>query len=155
MPIRLDTNNSIKGFTLLEVMIALLIFSIGLLGLAGLQAGSLRSTKISDNRATAIIAAHDMAARIQTNSHAAAYFYKLASSKIPSYSTNCTLAKCTLNKDVADWDMYQWDTYLKNSLPSGYGTITKINGIYKITVYWDENGTGIANKYYEMDFQGS
>lgn len=155
MPIKPETNTTRTGFTLLEVMIALLIFSIGLLGLAGLQAGGLRSTKISDNRATAIIAAHDMEARILTNSHGAAYLYKLTSSSIPSYNTNCTLNICANVHDVADWDMYEWDTYIKNSLPSGYGTITKANGIYKITVHWDESGTGNSNKSYEMDFQGS
>jgi type IV pilus assembly protein PilV len=66
-PIKQPVTRTISGFTLLEVMVALLVFSIGLLGLAGLQASSLQNNKTADMRSVAIIAAHDMAERIRAN----------------------------------------------------------------------------------------
>ncbi len=56
-----------KGFTLLEVLVALVIFSIGLLGLAGLQILSLRLTGDSLLRTTAAILANDMIDRMRAN----------------------------------------------------------------------------------------
>ena len=64
---RIAVNLKQRGFTLLEVMIALLIFSIGLLGLAGLQAGGLRSNNQAQLRTIAVIQAYDMADRIRAN----------------------------------------------------------------------------------------
>ncbi|HID48830.1 MAG TPA: type IV pilus modification protein PilV, partial [Chromatiales bacterium] len=64
----IPTPKPARGFTLLEVMIALVIFSIGLLGLAGLQARGLQSNTTAQYRTTAMILAYDMADRIRANS---------------------------------------------------------------------------------------
>lgn len=146
----------IAGFTLLEAMIALLIFSVGLLGLAGLQAGSLKNSKVSDWRSIAIIAAHDMANRITANNRGAdvstnSPIYTNITTA-PSGPVNCvTTANCTQG-DLEQWDAYEWETYLANNLPSGAGTVkTLAGGGYEITVSWDEGNTGAANKSYKTD----
>jgi len=53
--------------TLVEVMIALVILSVGLLGLAGLQVQGLRGTSGSNSRVQAIFIINDMAERIHAN----------------------------------------------------------------------------------------
>lgn len=58
---------TIQGMTLVEVMIALVILSVGLLGLAGLQVHGLRGTSNSNSRAQAVFIASDMAERMQAN----------------------------------------------------------------------------------------
>ncbi|MGD9591937.1 MAG: type IV pilus modification protein PilV [Candidatus Berkiella sp.] len=63
----LSLKNKANGFTLLEVLVALMIFSIGLLGLAGLQIFSLRLTGDSLLRTTAAILANDMIDRMRAN----------------------------------------------------------------------------------------
>jgi len=55
------------GFTLIEVLIALVILSIGLLGMAGIQLQGLRGTTSSTLRSDATILANDIAERIHTN----------------------------------------------------------------------------------------
>lgn len=55
------------GFTLLEVLIAVVVFSIGLLGLASLQVMGLRLNHDSLLRTVATIQANDMADRMRTN----------------------------------------------------------------------------------------
>lgn len=73
-----------KGFTLVEVLVALLILSIGLLGLAGLQAGGLRSNHSAYLRSQAVMLAHDMADRMRSNPVAAAAdCYKIPNAGCP------------------------------------------------------------------------
>ncbi|VAX12970.1 hypothetical protein MNBD_GAMMA24-2605 [hydrothermal vent metagenome] len=62
------TLNTIQGMTLVEVMIALVILSVGLLGLAGLQIHGLRGTSNSNSRVQAVFIASDMVERMRANS---------------------------------------------------------------------------------------
>lgn len=55
------------GFTLLEILVALVILSIGLLGLAGLHVSSMRGNNGSYLRAQATLIANDLAARMYAN----------------------------------------------------------------------------------------
>jgi len=61
----------LNGFTLLEVMISLLILSIGLLGIAALQANSLKTNHGAYQRTQAIFLAYDMMDRLRANRTAA------------------------------------------------------------------------------------
>jgi type IV pilus assembly protein PilV len=60
----------IDGFTLIEVLITVVIFSIGLLGLAGLQVKGLTLAQDSMQRTTATLLANDMADRMRANRNA-------------------------------------------------------------------------------------
>lgn len=55
------------GFTLIEILIAVVILSIGLLGMAGIQLQGLRGTTSSTLRSDATIMANDLAERIHAN----------------------------------------------------------------------------------------
>ncbi len=55
------------GFTLIEVLIAMLVLAVGLLGLAGLQATSLRNNQSAYNRSQATQLAYDLADRMRAN----------------------------------------------------------------------------------------
>jgi type IV pilus assembly protein PilV len=54
-----------RGFTLLEILIAVIVLSIGLLGLAALQASSLKNSEGSLQRSVAVAAAYSLVDRIQ------------------------------------------------------------------------------------------
>lgn len=56
-----------RGMTLLEVMIAMVIFSIGMLGLAALQVAGISETGNSEKRTQATLIANDMIERIRAN----------------------------------------------------------------------------------------
>ncbi|MGH8507058.1 MAG: type IV pilus modification protein PilV [Stenotrophobium sp.] len=60
-----------QGFTMVEVLVALVILSIGLLGVAGLQLSGVRDTQDSYFRSQATIAMNDLAERIYANVPAA------------------------------------------------------------------------------------
>ena len=121
------------GFTLLEVMIALLIFSIGLLGLAGMQVHGIQNTHKALNRSIAIQQAYDMSERIRANRAgiAAGDYDDLSISTVGcAQDQDCSSIP---HKDFQDW-------YNSNAsmLPSGQGTVKGENGVITVTVHWNE-----------------
>lgn len=60
-------SRQMKGFSLLEVMVALIIIAIGMLGIAKMQGLALSSTTASRSRALAAIEASSLAAAMQAN----------------------------------------------------------------------------------------
>jgi len=139
------------GFTLLEVLIALLILSVGLLGLASLQTRGLAMGHNAYLRGQAVLLARDMAERIRVNSNYVlttedtdATEYTVDYSQTPT-STDCSTASCT-PAQLAQYDVDQWLTSLGNILPAGDGQISKDEGgvDYVITVRWDSERNGVA-----------
>jgi type IV pilus assembly protein PilV len=127
------------GFTLIEVMVAVLVMSIGLLGLAGLQATSLRFNNDSSAQTQASYLASDMTDRMRANvSRVADYPGKAAVD-----NALCdTAASCTPD-DMAANDIFDWTEALADTLPGGQGSITALaGGLYTITVMWDEQRSG-------------
>jgi len=56
-----------RGFSLVEVLVAVLVLSVGLLGLAALQVMSLRASDSARMRTAVSIAAYDLADRLRAN----------------------------------------------------------------------------------------
>ena len=143
------TKKQQTGFTLLEVLIALLVLSVGLLGLAGLQTRGLATGHNAYLRSQAVLLARDMAERIRVNTNyvlttedSSETVYTIDYDQTPT-STDCSVASCT-PAQLAQYDIDQWLTSLGNILPTGDGQISK-NGVdYVITVRWDSERNGIA-----------
>ena len=127
------------GFTLMEVLIAVLILSIGLLGLASLQANGLRSNFSSYARSQAVILANDMADRMRANlTEAVAGTYNVNATVA---APDCAAAACN-TADMASYDIATWYTSLQNTLPQGTGTIGGNGTVFTISVMWDDDRTG-------------
>ena len=75
---RRNTETS-KGFTLIEVLVAITIVMVGLLGLAGMQARAQVAEFESYQRAQALVLLYDMMDRIQNNRNTASCFVNSAS----------------------------------------------------------------------------
>ncbi len=131
------------GFTLLEVLVAIVILSIGLLGLAGLQAAGLRNNQSAYLRTIATQQAYDMADRIRANA-AGAGIAAGAYDNISSTGSNpgCITGGCT-PAAMAQYDAYEWNTANASLLPAGKGTVTRVAANrFTITVMWDDARTG-------------
>lgn len=105
------------GFTLIEVMVALVIFSIGLLGVAGLQTAGLKTTHQSYQRTVAVTAARDMADRMRANMTGVRNNAYSSFTAAPSTDPGCTGSACT-PASIALHDAFQWYASLANLLPS-------------------------------------
>ena len=126
-----------QGFTLLEVLIALLVLSIGLLGLAALQTTGLRSNQMATMRTLATQIAYDMSDRMRANPGGlttTAQEYVIA--------TNATPAAPPVTR--ADIDLTEWRAQVVR-LPGGLSRITQSAGTpvtHEITMFWDEERKG-------------
>jgi len=150
-----------RGFTLLEVLIALLVFSLGLLGLAGLMIMSIKTNHSAYLRTQATFLAESMADRMRADSMAiwsSSYngSYPLASGS----SDPCAGGVACSAVDVASRDKFIWSQQLRDSLPNAAATITctpsagivtpsasanpPYNGLCAMRITWNESSTQVA-----------
>lgn len=134
-----------SGFTLLEVLVAVLVLSIGLLGLAGLMASSIRNNQSAYQRTQATWLAYDIADRMRANrpvalaSTALGTGYNTALGSPAVCATNPALAGSMAAQDLAGWK-----NLLACTLPAGDGAVdVDANRTVTVTVQWnDSRGTG-------------
>lgn len=141
-----NTPRSMGGFTLLEVMVAVVVLSIGLLGLAGLMASSLKNSHSAYLRTQATWFAYDALDRMRANRDVAlANGYDLALGATPGGSA------------LAATDLSEWDAALASTLPKGDGSIAVTTATRAVTVIiqWnDTRGTGGgATEQFRVDTQ--
>jgi type IV pilus assembly protein PilV len=134
--------NREQAFTLVEVLVAILITSFGLLGIAGLVANSLRYNQTAWQRSVATELALDMMDRMRANSFAllnadgtkvtpAPYMTSTLNVNGVKPNRDCTdstAAACSPT-EMANWDWYEWRNNVVNQLPAGQGA-----------VFWDTTG---------------
>lgn len=139
------------GFTLLELLIALLVLSIGLLGLAALQTVGLRSNQMASMRTVATQMTYDMTDRMRANPDGlttANQYYVLGTGEAtPTIVTDCDAEACT-TAELADFDLAQWRTRI-NSLPGGLSQVTQTTTAgfttHTVTVHWNESRDPAVN----------
>lgn len=128
-----------KGFGLIEVLVSVLILAIGLLGLAGLQAQSLRFNSEAYFRSQATLLAMDMSDRMRANYETARTNKTLYTIKktdtVPSGGTDCESTACT-PAELAAFDFKQWREVVDLQLPGGKVSVTPVTSA--TTVPWQE-----------------
>lgn len=134
------TNHRQRGFSLVEVLITLVIMSVGMLGIAGLYVQSMQAGRTSMFRHHAVTLAGDVADRIRANPSAA-----LAYTAPAGADNNCILGGIDCNPaQMAANDILLWKAQAVSTLPAGDVTIVFNNAVnpptYQITVSWSEPG---------------
>ncbi|MDY6799243.1 MAG: type IV pilus modification protein PilV [Pseudomonadota bacterium] len=137
-----NIGHRLYGFTLLEVMVALVIFSIGLLGLAGLQSQSLRYNHSAYLQTQATFLAYDILDRMRANKETAqAGGYNAGfSTSGTNHDCNNSSVSCGTNQ-MAQFDIYEWKDLLSDSLPAGTGSVGQSGDVFTVTIQWDDPGT--------------
>ena len=128
-----------RGFSLIEVLIALIIMSVGMLGIASLYVQSMQAGRTSLFRHNAVTLAGDVADRMRANPTAAVVYAGAgANNNCIAMGTNCS------NVQMAAQDIFAWDQQAVDTLPNGDVTITFDNTVnppvYTIEITWDEPG---------------
>jgi type IV pilus modification protein PilV len=119
-----------RGVSLIEVLVAVMIFSVGLVGLAGLLIMSTRSNQAAYLRTQVVYLAHNMADRMSANP-SAVWDGSYNSNSYPtatSVTTKCDLSSSCTPDDLATHDMQMWSTQLTTFLPTAKATINCANG---------------------------
>jgi type IV pilus assembly protein PilV len=123
---------NIEGFTLVEALVALLVLSIGLLGVAALQLTALQNNNNALFRSQATYLAYDIADRMRANRAAAladAYQISVGAGVNPACAS------------VAACDINAWQLMLGATLPAGQGAIDTdvATGEATISIQWDDS----------------
>lgn len=142
--------HSINGFTLLEVLIAMLILAIGVLGITALQFKGLQYNQDAYYRSQVNIIAYDIADRMRLNqANAATYATTITNWTVPATAPTGCDQTGTAAVGVAN-DLDCWKLQLYTALPPD--SIANINndgsGLYTVTLTWlDREGTSHAIEY--------
>lgn len=131
IPLFTPHRSAANGSTLIELLVAMLVLAIGLLGLAGLQTFSVRNTHSAYLRSQATMLAHDILDRMRANPTSA-----------QNGQYNVALAAAPAGAGVAADDLTEWKASLSRLLPSGDGAVApNLAGgrtLYTITIQWDD-----------------
>lgn len=109
------------GFTLVEVMVSVLVLSMGLLGFASLQVYGMKNTHSAYLRTQATALAYEITDRMRANPSAiTAGTYNLAS---PTRKAECTQTSGCNPTELAQNDIFEWGNTVSGNLPSGQGVV--------------------------------
>jgi type IV pilus assembly protein PilV len=148
------TSRSQSGFSMMEVLVSILIVSLGILGTLGLLMNGLRLSSSSNYRSIAAAQANAMADALRGNPFAISGV-ALASFddvQVPASSPGCFTAAGCARANFVNNNVWVWQQQLAASLPNGVGTICRSSvanvattapvcngqGAYVVSVCWNE-----------------
>lgn len=157
------------GFTMVEFLVSIVVLSIGLIGLAGMQLTSLRDNSRAYMRSQASILASDLADRVRANP--TTNYTTVAASE----NSSCSNAPGCSASEMAQHDLFEWNTKLPIELNNGAGLIcidstpndganagsADCDGLgnnFVIKIWWQDESTNIdgslpAPQRYIMSFR--
>lgn len=126
MPLMVSNIRSAQhGSSLIEVMIALLVLAIGLLGFAGMQTQGIATGRQAYLHSTAAFLAEDMVERIRANTAQSKAYSMLFTDS--GTNNHCDTTDCSA-VDLMKWDQYKWQTRVASLLPKGQGKVAASQG---------------------------
>jgi len=147
IPVAPGVSGRAEGFSLVEVLIALIIMSVGMLGIAGLYVHSMQAGRTSLFRHHAVTLAGDVADRIRANPLAGVAYEGAAieDDKCIADAVDCTPA------EIAAYDVFLWEAQADETLPEGDVSVAYENAAvpstYEVTVTWKEAGYDVDPTY--------
>jgi type IV pilus assembly protein PilV len=134
-----------SGFTLIEVLVALVIFSLGVLGVGAMLIVMHKTSTSSYLRQEAVQYAYDIVDKMRANQAIAlAGGYSMGLTNVPPGAPPCLAAVCT-PAQIATYDQSEWLTGLTTYLPVAEASIVTVPlGNYTtVAVYiqWDDTPT--------------
>jgi type IV pilus assembly protein PilV len=124
------THRQQRGFSLIEALITLFVFAIGILTVAGLQLISKKANYDAAQRTTAGMLANDIAERMRSNLSQngvalASYLVEdLGGGTLSAPGADCTAADCTRD-EMAAWDLYEFEQLLDGASETSAGGLVE------------------------------
>jgi type IV pilus assembly protein PilV len=131
------------GTTLIEVMVSVLILSIGLLGIAAMQATALRNTQSSVERTQAVVQTYAVMDSMRAN---------LTQARANAYNTATWMCTAPAGADLVNSDKARWVTSMKATINNeACGRIACLNNSCTVDVRWNDSrgsadGTDLTNR---------
>ncbi len=176
-------NHLNNGFTLIEVLVTLIVMSVGLLSLAGLQVIGLRNNHSAYLRSQATIQSYDIIDRMRVNIQAVEagnYHQPTVADSAGTENASCyTTTGCT-PAEMAAHDLFSWNQAIAEVLPSGVGIVcidsipvqnpiipptpadpqcdgvgstNPRTAIYTIKIWWDDDPSSTSQQLFFTSFR--
>lgn len=128
-----------KGVTFIEVLVAVVVLSVGFLATSRMQIMGMRYNQSAFMKSQAGIIASNIADRMRTNVAGvnAGLYDSINTESLPG-DPGCMDNGCN-SIQLAQLDIRQWGITLSDNLPDGIGKVTNNNGLFQIDVEWSES----------------
>lgn len=142
----MDARKRQSGLSLLEVLIAIAVLGVGLLGLAHMQSFGLLNVEKAYQRSQATVLAYSIADKMRANvTTAGSYLTSFMDPATAAAQANCkTTTGCSVGA-LAENDLSEWNEQLTSELPGATGAITLADGNYTVAITWDDTGNGVVD----------
>lgn len=150
----------LRGVSLIEVLVSVVIASIALLALAGVNASAVRYTKMSQYRATAAQLASDIGERMRANKgqsvvpatgffagdydYTATFAAQTTKAVLPGTLCDTAASNCT-PAQIAALDLAQWRILVRDQLPGGSVFVLRQAGQVAADVWVAWRDPAVAN----------
>jgi type IV pilus assembly protein PilV len=127
-----------SGFTLIEALVALVVLSVGMIGIAALYGQGLSAGRTALYRTVAVNLAGEMADRVRANRLGRGDY---TGNGAPQPCSPGAGARDCTPAELAQHDVFLWRALVAAQLPGGVGTVTFAPGsppTYTITVTWQD-----------------
>jgi type IV pilus assembly protein PilV len=148
---KIHSRRRTRGISMVEALVALVIISVGMLGIAGLYLSSLQAGRSANLRMQAVNLASDLGDRIRANKRGVASYQ--ASATTTGKSNDCATKTCTA-VEIAENDLFIWKQGITTALPAnanGQVTYTAATATTPsrctIMVVWREAGADADSTY--------
>lgn len=116
-----------NGSSLVEVMVALFVLAIGLLGVLAMQSKSMQYNQSAHIYAQSIYLANDLAERVRANPQLAASYVATIPATEPADCVKKDFMEVGCSDDaISKWDLFKWNERVEKVLPAGKAEITKV-----------------------------
>jgi type IV pilus assembly protein PilV len=134
-----------RGVTIVEGLVALVILSVGMLGIASLYVTSLKTGRTALLRTQAVNLVNDMIDSIRANGAAGAAYALEDRSDAPTAPVDCEEDGVCTRDQIADQDLRNWIAAVDAALPAAnpsiaYNANAAAPDVYTIRVAWKESG---------------
>jgi type IV pilus assembly protein PilV len=144
------------GVSIVEALVALVIISVGMLGIAGLYLSSMQAGRSANLRMQAVNLATDMGDHVRANKRGKKNYVAGPTDK--GKQNDCATVSCT-PAQIAENDIYEWKRAISDALPAnanGTATFTdvadpdplrKMPDICELLITWREPGADVDSTY--------
>ncbi len=144
-------NKRQRGSSLIEVMVALVVLGVGLLGVLAMQARSNQYGQSTYYYAQAVFLANDIADAMRTTPAVAGGYNILFDDPIPTAKTcDSSTISCSAG-ELRDWNLNKWLTNVARFLPQGKASIQAAGDNTVITVRFNDARAEVdgSEKFFE------
>lgn len=136
----MSVNRKQQGSSLVEVVVALFVLAIGMLGVMSMQVKSMQFSQSAYYYSQATYLANEILESMRSNRAAADTYLIELDESTPVASVNCSEAgKVCTPQQLRDYNLSEWRKNVEQTLVSGKASVQRSGDYYAITVQFDDS----------------